>query len=229
LGIKGFNIYDNHLKVATRKRQKNTAIQGKKFTDAVHQPKRNIMKQLQTTILCCAALISGCASIDRPIVTYKDSPNDQTKERVYAWTPGTAAAIGVDQYGDTDEMGKPKKDAVKFCVLTAASARTAALSANAVIEAPTAKGGKIEAGMQQNYGAIILKNESAAATFLDIGMFHICMFRVNVGGIGNQDVKELAVELFKSAVEVSKSSLQWAPLPDSKPAAAPAPAPAASK
>lgn len=187
------------------------------------------MRLSLVSTIFCAALTLGCASIDRPIVTYKDSPNDQTKERVYAWTPGTAAAIGVDQYGDTDEQGKPKKDAVKFCVLTAASARTAALSANAVIEAPAAKGGRIEAGMQQNYGAIILKNESAAATFLDIGMFHICMFSANVGGLDNHTVKELTVELFKSAVEVSKSSLQWAPLPDSKPAAAPAPAPAASK
>jgi hypothetical protein len=150
-------------------------------------------------------LFSACASIDRPSISYKDSPNDPTKERIYAWTPGAAAAIGVDQYGQRDENNH-SQNGVKFCVLTAATARTSTSSLNFGAESPTAKIVKIDLGLEQSIGALVVKNESAAATFLDIGMFHVCMLNANPGGISNANVIILSKAVIAAAAKVAASS-----------------------
>jgi pyruvate/2-oxoglutarate dehydrogenase complex dihydrolipoamide acyltransferase (E2) component len=163
----------------------------------------------------------GCASTyDKPQIAYNES--EDRKGRIHAWSSGSAAAISMSNDAVTDPS---------ICVLGAAFARTGTNNSGVSVALPGDK--SLDAHTENSAGALLLKNQGHTATFLDAGMFHLCMMFAQAWVKEEVNRVRLLEGLFTASVEVSKSSVQYAPTaslqPGSAPATAPAPAASAPK
>lgn len=158
----------------------------------------------------------GCTSTyDKPQIAYSESGD--RKGRLHAWSSGSAAAISMPNDAATDPS---------ICVLGAAFARTGTSSAGVSLVLPGDK--SLDAHSESSAGALLLKNQGHTATYLDAGMFHLCMMFAQAWIKEEENRVRLLEGLFTASVEVSKSSVQFAPTASLQPGAAPIPAPAAS-
>ena len=100
-----------------------------------------------------------------------------------------------------------------MCVLTAASTNTSATSASGSINvsSPTKVTVGANGSVTAEQGVVMLHNENAAATWLDIALFHLCMMSANTNTIDAQGMRALVESAFSKSVEIAKAGSQWAP------------------
>lgn len=170
---------------------------------------RNESKRAAVLALAASMLfVVGCAtSYDKPEISYNQSPDG--KGRLHAWSSGSAAAIGMPNDSPTDPS---------VCVLGAAFARTGTSNGGVSLVLPGEK--SLDATSESTAGALLLKNPGQTATYLDAGMFHLCMMYAQAWIKEEESRVRLLEKLFLASVEVSKNSIQFAPTaslqPDSK-------------
>lgn len=151
---------------------------------------------------------------DKPQVVAHESSDG--KDRVTVWSSGSAAAVGM-----TNTNAPPN-----FCVLGAAFARTGTTSTGVSVVLPGGKSGDVSTS--GSAGALLIKNEGQTATYLDTGLFHLCMLYAQGLITDQQDRTDLVKSLLLASGDVARSATQFATvaaLQPSAPAAAAAAAP----
>ena len=165
-------------------------------------------------VLGCCMVLASCASMfDTPKVISQQATG---KDGLVAWSSGSAAAVGM-QASD----GSPY-----FCVLGAAFARTGTTSTGVSVTAIPGKSADVNSSATA--GALLIKNEGQTATYLDTGLFHLCMlYAQNL--IANQvDRVALVTALISSSADVAKAT-QFAAVASLQPADPSASSPALSQ
>jgi hypothetical protein len=163
-------------------------------------------------LACIGTCLAACSDINLKQPTGAGA-NQNNRDRVYDWSPGKAAAIGVDQWIGDGPGGHAKTNGMKMCVLTAASANTSATSASGSINVSSPSKVTVSANgsVIAEQGVVMLHNENAAATWLDIALFHLCMMSANTNTIDQNAMPALVESAFRSSLEIAKAGSQWAP------------------
>lgn len=115
--------------------------------------------------------------------------------------------------------------ATNFCVLGAAFARTGTTSTGVSVVLPGGKSADVSSS--GTAGALLIKNEGQTATYLDTGLFHLCMLYAQGLITEQQDRADLIKALLTASGEVAKSATQFATVPALQPPTPDAPAPKA--